>query len=309
MYFQIVFQMHGEDYDRMLKKNGIDKSEISPISRLAIVGDLGTGALCYRPNIELKHGIENSFNKDFDKLAEDCAKVLQSKDVNNLDELYQFSGSSGGARPKINIVESDSTWLVKFPSTGDFNDIGFIEMKYMECANACGIPVVEHKLFPSIKCRGYFGSKRFDIVKGIRQHMLTAAAIFEADYRTPCLEYENLIKLAGILSMNSTEEKEKMYRLMCFNILAHNQDDHAKNFTFIYDEDEDLWRMAPAYDLTYSNTYYGEQTTTLNGKGRDFELEDFLSAASVVGISKKNARNIYDDIYEKVSRMLANLRF
>jgi serine/threonine-protein kinase HipA len=25
--------------------------------------------------------------------------------------------------------------------------------------------------------------------------------------------------------------------------------------------------MSPAYDLTYSNTYYGEHTTTVDGKG------------------------------------------
>ena len=87
---------------------------------------------------------------------------------------------------------------------------------------------------------------------------------------------------------------------MCFNILAHNQDDHAKNFSFIYEEDEDLWHMSPAYDLTYSDTYYGEQTTTLNGKGKDFVKEDFLSVASIAGLSKKRAASIYDEIYERV---------
>jgi hypothetical protein len=27
------------------------------------------------------------------------------------------------------------------------------------------------------------------------------------------------------------------------------------------------WRLSPAYDLTYSDTYWGEQTTSVNGKG------------------------------------------
>ena len=48
---------------------------------------------------------------------------------------------------------------------------------------------------------------------------------------------------------------------MCFNVFAHNRDDHSKNFTYLYDESADSWRLSPAYDLTYSNTYYGEHTT------------------------------------------------
>ena len=27
---------------------------------------------------------------------------------------------------------------------------------------------------------------------------------------------------------------KKMYDLMCFNVFAHNRDDHSKNFSFLY---------------------------------------------------------------------------
>lgn len=30
-----------------------------------------------------------------------------------------------------------------------------------------------------------------------------------------------------------------------------------------------MWRLSPAYDLTYSNTYYGEHTTTVDGNGKN----------------------------------------
>ncbi len=63
------------------------------------------------------------------------------------------------------------------------------------------------------------------------------------------------------------EECEKLYRLMCFNVYAHNRDDHSKNFTYLYDEDECSWKLSPAYDLTYSNSIGGEHATTVNGKG------------------------------------------
>ena len=42
-----------------------------------------------------------------------------------------------------------------------------------------------------------------------------------------------------------------------------------KNFHILYDEEKDSWRLSPAYDLTYSSTYYGEHTTTVDGNGRN----------------------------------------
>ena len=58
-----------------------------------------------------------------------------------------------------------------------------------------------------------------------------------------------------------------MFRRMCFNVFAHNRDDHAKNFTFLYDENSDRWHLSQAYHLTYSNTYFGEHTTSADGNG------------------------------------------
>ena len=49
--------------------------------------------------------------------------------------------------------------------------------------------------------------------------------------------------------------------------------DHTKNFSFTYTEDNG-WRLSPAYDLTYSDTYWGEQTTSVGGKGKDISDKD-----------------------------------
>ncbi len=35
--------------------------------------------------------------------------------------------------------------------------------------------------------------------------------------------------------------------------------------------------MSPAYDLTYSNTYYGEHTTTVDGNGRNPGMKDLVA--------------------------------
>ena len=96
--------------------------------------------------------------------------------------------------------------------------------------------------------------------------LFLSAAILETSHRIPNLDYDILMKLTLQLT-KSMEECEKLYRLMCFNVFAHNRDDHSKNFTYLYNETEDVWRLSPAYDLTYSTTYYGEHTTTVDGNG------------------------------------------
>lgn len=48
--------------------------------------------------------------------------------------------------------------------------------------------------------------------------------------------------ILGKLTLTLTkdyQELEKLFRLMCFNVFAHNRDDHSKNFSFIYSDDEE----------------------------------------------------------------------
>ncbi|WP_334294517.1 HipA domain-containing protein [Roseburia sp. AM51-8] len=87
---------------------------------------------------------------------------------------------------------------------------------------------------------------------------------------------------------------------MCFNVYAHNRDDHAKNFSFIYDEERKKWHMSPAYDLTYSNTYYGEHTTTVDGNGRNPGMKDLVAVGKKVGMDKTRCERIARKIEECV---------
>jgi len=89
-----------------------------------------------------------------------------------------------------------------------------------------------------------------------------------------------------------------MYRMMCFNVLNHNRDDHTKNFSFLYTEEQG-WRLSPAYDITYSDTYYGEQTTSVNGKGKDISDEDLISVGVAAKLTKKFCRETLDMIREE----------
>jgi serine/threonine-protein kinase HipA len=164
----------------------------------------------------------------------------------------------------------------------------------------------ETRLFPSKTCDGYFGTKRFDR-RGIeRIHMMSASALLEHSHRLPTLDYHTLMKLTLALTQ-SYKEVEKLYRLMCFNVFAHNRDDHAKNFAFLY-EPEIGWRLAPAYDLTYSNSTGGEHATTVNGNGSNPSLMDLYAVAEAIGLSKETYKHIAEQVRSAVMDALRNIR-
>ena len=77
---------------------------------------------------------------------------------------------------------------------------------------------------------------------------------------------------------------------MCFNVFAHNRDDHSKNFSYMYKEEEKRWILSPAYDLTYSNSIGGEHATTINGNGIDPGMDDILAVAKKIGLGITKAK-------------------
>ena len=289
--------------DRMLKRHGRDPSQVNQLDRLAVIGESGMGALCYRPADKVRWEAEMG---DLDELAEECRLILNHEEAGDPDQLFTLAGSSGGARPKVMTDE----WIIKFPVSWDDADVGVMEKEYMDCAGRCGIDVPETKLLTSRKCKGYFAVRRFDREKMAdgtlyRRHMLTAAALLELDWRTPGLDYHTLMKLTKILCLGKSEATEQMFRRMCFNVYAHNRDDHSKNFSFIYDDRTDRWDLSPAYDLTWSNTYYGEHTTTINGNGRNPGEDDLLAVGKAAGMTQAKCRRIAGEIREETAQLLA----
>lgn len=293
--------------DRMLLVKKIDPLSVSILQRLSIVGSSGMGALCYVPEYELSQH-HSSF--DYDRIAQECSKILSSEYSDDLDALFLMGGSSGGARPKILTTFENDDWIIKFPSFQDEKNIGEIEYRYALCAKQCGIEMSEVMLFPSHLCSGYFGTKRFDRKKNQcgnkKIHMVSVSGLLETTHRIPNLDYHILMKLTWILT-NSYTEVEKLYRLMCFNVFAHNRDDHAKNFSYLYDNEKKIWKLAPAYDLTYSNSLGGEHATCIDGNGKNPGLKELLAVAKEAGIKEQHAKEIAEEIYVIVNEHLSDI--
>jgi serine/threonine-protein kinase HipA len=287
--------------DRLLAKEKINPAAVDSLNRLAIVGSTGMGALTYQPETYLT---TKETDLTLDQIAMECKRLLETEQSKNLDDLFRIAGSSGGARPKVFYRINDEEWIVKFPSSIDRPDIGEQEYRYSECAKQCGIEMPETRLLPSKINSGYFAVKRFDREKEKRVHMVSVSGLLETSHRIPNLDYHILMQLTMKLT-GDYGEIEKLYRLMCFNVFAHNRDDHSKNFSFLYDQGK--WQLSPAYDLTYSNSIGGEHATTVNGNGRNPGIEDVLAVAEQLKFDRKKAKNIANDIRVLVSENLTDI--
>ncbi|QSZ43168.1 type II toxin-antitoxin system HipA family toxin (plasmid) [Sulfurimonas aquatica] len=292
--------------DRHFLNSGIDYSDITPLDRLSYIGKYGIGALSYEPIIDELQST-TSDEVVLDDLAEASKEILQGDSQIMLDELITMGGSSAGARPKIMIQLSDDKksiihgaqnlqsnyqhWMVKFPSSHDSQDIAKIEYAYSLMAKDAGITMSDTILLASNN-NSYFATKRFDRDGDNRIHIHSVAGLTHSDFRFPTLDYDDLLGLTLHLNKD-VNELSKMFRLAVFNLFTHNRDDHAKNFSYLMQEDG-RWILAPAYDLTFSYGPGGEHSTTYLGLGKEPTSETLIKLAKKHDIS--NALEIIQEI-------------
>ena len=286
--------------DRMLRSKGLQPESISNITRLSLLGSNAKGALEFKP---CQFENESSPSVDFDTLYEQCSAIFEDiAGASDYDRLFSMAGSSGGARPKVNVIIDGHPWIVKFPTTQDGPDMGRLEYSYNLMAAKCGIRTEQSRLLPSLKTSGYFACRRFDRTEtNERIHMVSAGGLLEISHRFPVLDYSHLLKLTNILTKDE-RETENMFRLMCFNEFAHNRDDHSKNFSFLYDDEKEKWTMSPAYDLTYSSSVNGEHATTINGNGKNPTESDVLKVGRDCGLNQKWCKETLESIRETINQ-------
>ena len=296
--------------DRALTAKRIDISDLTMLDRLAFVGSKGMGALIYKPEID--DGSHKQFEFELDKIAKATQKIISGTATEILDELYILSGSSGGARPKIVVGYNPKTqhimaaekdlpfgyehWLIKFPSSSDKADIANIEYAYYKMALDAGIEMSECKLFKGKSGQVYFGTKRFDRIGNHRLHLHSAAGIMHDNFRFSKLDYGHIMDCAFILERD-VNAYEKILRLAAFNVFAHNRDDHSKNISFLMN-DTGHWKVAPAYDLTFSSSAHGMHSTMISGESANPTKQHLIDLANYFKI--KNASYIIDDIQEVI---------
>jgi serine/threonine-protein kinase HipA len=283
--------------DRKLMSLGIHPDSLSPLDRLCCVGSSGMGALSYEPE-HMRSFF--SLPVDLDEIDHEVRITLEQGDDQYLDHLVGLGGSSAGARPKVLLRIEEADWLIKFRSSIDPHDISAIEYAYHLMALEAGLNVPEAKLFPSKKGLGFFGVKRFDREEDHKIHMHTIAGLLHADHREPCLDYETIMKATSHLTRD-INQCEVQFRNAVFNVLTHNRDDHAKNFSFLMDA-QGVWRVSPAYDLTFSFGPSGEHSTMIMGEGKNPRKDHLLKLAATGSIKEERALEVINEVTSTVKK-------
>jgi len=291
---------------------GVERSAITPLDRLAYMSKRGMGALEFKPArgpvakrstaIALTSLVEAARIAVHGDLSEDhLAKAA-------LAQIIKVGTSAGGARAKAVVAWSPKTdeiragqfdvedgfehWLLKFDGMGEdrelggSQDYGRIEYAYFKMATAAGIAMSSCRLLKE-SGRAHFMTRRFDRDGNRKHHMQTLCAMAHLDYKQRAShDYNQLFQTVEQLHIGY-EAKEEAFRRMVFNVMADNCDDHSKNFSFLLREGEG-WALAPAYDVTYAHNPKGEWTNqhlmAVNGKYNGITRKDFLTVADRFGI-------------------------
>jgi serine/threonine-protein kinase HipA len=304
--------------DRHFRRRGIDPRSVSPLDRLAYLGTRTMGALTYHPPAHEDPGGEAQ-PLDLDALGSNAEAVVEGDAAEVLPELMRAGGSPGGARPKVlvgiqgdHIVSGEDAlpdgyehWIVKFSARADGREAGAVEYAYSLMARAAGIDIPPTRLFEvghGRRRRRFFGVRRFDRADADRRiHMHTFANLIHTNFRIPATDYADVFKVTQALSRNHAD-MVRAFRLMLFNVVAHNRDDHAKNFAFLLDDRTGEWSLAPAYDLTYSPGPGGEHSSTVLGEGRRPLRSHCLKLAEQFGLKPRETSPIIDQVNAAVSR-------
>jgi serine/threonine-protein kinase HipA len=315
-----------------LAANGKKPESMNPVERLCYMGKRGMGAMEFEPS--LNPAKENAVTIEMKSLVEMAEQILGQrkaftvnikKDVKKgLEDIIRVGSSAGGARAKAIIAYNGKTgevrsgqvaapkgfdhWLLKFDGVsnkalGDPAGYGRIELAYYYMALDCGIEISESRLLEE-GGRAHFMTKRFDRVKGKeKMHVQTVCAMQHFDFSmVGTYAYEQVFQMIRKLKL-SAKASEQLYRRMVFNVIARNLDDHTKNISFIMDK-TGKWKLAPAYDLTYSydpqSQWVSQHNLSINGKTRDITKADLLKVGKEMSVKQANA------IIEKTKIAVAN---
>lgn len=277
---------YGMDYmDRFMYEHLKRKPTI--IERLQFLGTHTLGALEFHPAYKTENYKEIL---NISQVYNESKKLLNQghEDNNNsmptLKTLIAVSNSAGGgarAKAMVGFNPDDKTISLTrkqddFPKgyypviiKYDDQDISMyptLAQKYKELsvptkleylyhlfAKESGIIMSPCKLL-ELDGRSHFLTYRFDRNGNKRFHIHSLSGMMHYNPAETYNDYMDMFRIANKLNL-SQAQKEQMAKIILFNAIFGNKDDHSKNFSFLMNS-EGLWAFSPAYDLTYTSNGY-----------------------------------------------------
>lgn len=276
---------------------------------------------CYRP---LEKG-----EKDF---HQKCAlKFFGTKDIPLLDytnddlerlavKVIQDQTSLTGVQPKLSLHLNEhegsqrltivGLWggFICKPQTVQFGLMPETEDLTMYLAELARIDVVPHTLMRMADNTLCYLTRRIDRTNtGEKIAMEDVCQLTERQtehkYKS---SYERIAKAIGQYSSVPRMDVTNFFEIILFSWITGNNDMHLKNFS-LYEPEDGLIRLAPAYDLINAailNPKDDEELAlTLNGKKKKLKRSDFIASGQMMGVEQKTVERLI----QKYERLLPKM--
>lgn len=237
----------------------------------------------------------------------------------SLEELARASISAGltvpGVQKKLSMHLSEDPaarlTLVGFPAgyilkpqTEGFAQMPEAEDLVMDIADLMGVVTVPHGLIDTEIGPAYI-TKRVDRQNGSMYAMedfcQLSGRLTQDKYKG---SYERCGKIIKKYSSRPGYDLSEFFLRLVVCFVTGNSDMHLKNFSMTETGPGNrIYVLSPAYDLLPVNVVMPEDTEetalTLNGKKSGLRRKDFIDLADNIGLSRKAAEHLIDNVLKK----------
>ena len=236
-------------------------------------------------------------------LCDACHEIEQAEERNELpeqrwlDQLIDPGTSLGGARPKANVIDTDSTlYVAKFPSKKDLENTELIEHFSHQLAAKAGINVAKTRTIKISKDRDLLLSERFDRTKdGRRIHFASAMSLLGFDDGAGSNTSNGYLDIVDFILHGCTDVRQnlrELYRRVAFNIMFGNTDDHFRNHGFLLTPKG--WTLSPAYDINPGAKTH--QCLLIDSYTEQSDVNILLSASENYMLERQETAEIIEEV-------------
>jgi serine/threonine-protein kinase HipA len=302
-----------DGWGRYVMSKKFPSSALSELHYLAAAGPDRVGALAFGPDangpqIWTPNGwIEYDIEYLDLQINSEGIELVAKKDAEKTaayQAVVNNGTGSGGARPKANVIWNGRLHLAKFSISTDPYNIPALEYATMMLAKDCGLDIPNIYLSKALD-REVFLIERFDRDKENQPYhfasALTMTNIAENEYER--FQYRELCEIIRKYSDDHRRDLLKLYKRVAFNIMVNNNDDHLRNYGFMFNHDG-TWRLSPHYDVVPATNSTGgacSLSLSLEG-GKEASRSNLVNSCGIFQLKQQEAEKVFDKMQPIVTK-------
>ena len=248
------------------------------------------------PLLEYKH-------EDLDRLAEQVIRAQTS--LTGVQPKLSLNLNKHEGTSRLTIVGLWGDFIFK-PQTESYPQLPENEDLTMHLAEAAKISMVTHSLIRLADGELGYITKRIDRTKNgekIDMEDMCQLTLHPTEYKYKG-SYEQIAKTIMQYCETPKLDLTNYMQLLLFCFVTGNNDMHLKNFSLY--RPMSSYKLSPAYDLlnvAIANPKDKEELAlTLNGRKTRLRLDDFLKAASTMGLEENVVIKLVDSLHKALPK-------